>query len=618
MRPALIAFSALLLANFAMAAQDRLGDPLPEGATQRLGTHRLRYASGLNDLCYLPDGRGAFAVGGKVEICDMTQGKVEATHEVCRASIMSIMPRRDGTALLVADSAGNIHEWDLIAKRALRSWPTKQPGLRCARYSPDEKRALTTGGLPPTLKEWDLATGTELISITGAMHFFNEGIYGPDGKSALVDGSNGTGPVMAHYDLTTGKLLKEWLNDYYTHMRSLALSPDGQRVLVGSRTRGTEWQLDGYKCLKTFTGHHGGAVTSVAYCKEPEQLLTGSRDGSIRRWNRLEGKVLLRWCPHEGHVTHLAVSPDGKWVLSYGSRRLAETSLATGEPRLKWDRHDGAVQAVAFLPDGQHVVSGATDGTLRVWNIATGTTVCVMQGATLGAYAVAVSPDGSRAAAGCKDGVVREFAVKDGNLLRELKGHLGYIRALAYTHDGSRLLSSADDGSIRVWDMNSLEPVGRLEGHRGGVLSIAVSPDDKRVVSGGRDGTVRLWDLAQTKQITIFKGHHSWVDAVAFAADGNRIVSASRDSQLLVWDIESGKPAKEIDLGGPAFALATRGSAAYIAVGVNVACLDLSTGKTVKDLKGHQQTVNGLAMSPDGKWLVSASGDTTLLVWSTL
>ena len=101
---------AAVWAGSAMAAQDRYGDPLPDGAAQRLGTQRMRYASGIADLCYLPDGRGAFAVGGRVEICDLVQGRLQSAQVVCKASIVSIAPRSDGKALLVADSGGNAHE----------------------------------------------------------------------------------------------------------------------------------------------------------------------------------------------------------------------------------------------------------------------------------------------------------------------------------------------------------------------------------------------------------------------------------------------------------------------------------------------------------------------------
>ncbi|MBL7039011.1 MAG: WD40 repeat domain-containing protein [Pirellulaceae bacterium] len=597
-------------------AQDRLGDSLPEGALQRLGTTRMR--SGVSDLCYLPDGRGVFAVGGRIEIWDLAEGRLQTQHQVSKGSIASVVVSKEGTALLIADNSGSVHDWDVESKETRHSWSTKQSGLCRAHFSPDEKRVLTTGAGPPTLKEWDLATGRELVAITGTMHSFREGIYGPDGKTAIVDGANGSGPLLAHYDLSDGKLLKEWLNDYYTHERSLELSSDRKRLLVGSRHKATEWLLDEYKLLGTFTGHHGHAVVSVAYCKDPNQMLTGSRDGSIRRWNRPEGEVLLRWCPHARHVTHMAVSPDGKWVLSYGNGMVAETSLETGEPRIRWDRHDEAVQAVAFLPDGQHVVSGSSDGTLRVWNTATGECLRSITGANLGAYAVAVSPDGSKAAAGCKDGVLREFDLTNGALLRELKSHLGFVRSVAYVRDGARLLSSADDGTIRVWVPDKIEPIAVLQGHRGGVLAIAVSKEGDRLLSGGRDGTVRLWDLREAKLMAILEGHLSWVGAVAFSGDGRHALSTGHDSRVVRWDLANGQIVTQMTHDRNTYALASgvNGDRAYSA-GDNcgVTCWDISSGKLLKELKGHDRPVRSLSLSPDGKTIVTASDDTTLLVW---
>jgi len=615
----LLIAALILTAPDTSVAQDRLGDPPPEGALQRLGTTRMR--SGISDLCYLPDGRGVLAIGGRVEIWNVGEGELQTEHQVSDSSIVSVALRKDGKALLLADRSGNVHQWDIERKEILHSWNTKQPGLCRAHYSPDQKRVLTTGASPPTLKQWDLATGRELIAVTGSMHSFREGIYGPDGKTAIVDGSNGSGPLLAHYDLSDGKLLKQWLNDYYTHARSLALSADGKRLLVGSRHKATEWLLDGYKLLKTYTGHHGHAVVSIAYCKDPNQILTGSRDGSIRRWNRVEGKLLLRWCPHARYVTHMTVSPNGKWVLSYGNHLVAETSLETGEPRMRWDRHDEAVQAVAFLPDGQHVVSGSSDGTLRVWNTKSGQCLRTITGANLGAYAVAVSPDGAKAAAGCKDGVLREFNVTDGSLLRELKGHLGYLRSVAYTRDGAGLLTSADDGSIRVWAHDKLEPIAILQGHRGGVLAIAASSSGKRLLSGGRDGTVRLWDLPQAKQIKTLEGHRSWVEAVAFCADDAHALSTGHDCRLLRWNLETGQIVTEMthERTDHALVCKTDGTTAYSA-GDNcgVACWDVLSGKLLKERKGHGRAVRALALSPDRKTLVTASDDTTLLVWEML
>ena len=597
---------------------DRFGDVLPAGAIQRLGTLRMRYASGIGDLCYLPDGRGVIAVGGRVEIWDLTEGRLERSDEVCESGPVSVVPRQDGKLLLLADSKGNVSEWDLAARRVVRRWASGQAGLKRACYSPDETRVLTTGSKPPTIKEWDLDSGAERISVEGRMHYFHEAVYGPEARTAYVNGGAGSGAVIAHYDLSGGKALKEWHKDYYTHGRSIELSADRQRLIVGSRHMGTEWRLEGYKLLRKFTGHHGHAVTAIAYCREPDQLLTGSRDGSIRRWNRLDGKMLLRWWPHNSHVTRIAVSPDGKWVLSYGGGLVAECSTATGESRMKWERHGGAVNAVAFVPDGRHVVSASSDGTLRVWDVVSGVTTQEIPGAKLGAYCVAVAPDGTTVAAGCKDGVVREFRVSDRTLVRGLKGHRGYVRSVTYTADGERLLSSAGDGSICVWPQGSEEPAVRLEGHRGGVLCVAVSRNGDRVVSGGRDGTVRVWDLTEAKLVHTLEGHRGWVEGVAITPDGKQALSVGRDDLLIRWDLGDGKEASRSEHTGlhSAVVCPADGAHAYSA-GSDGAVVrwSLETGDETGELAGHEKAVTALALSPDGKTLVSASADTTLLVW---
>ncbi len=615
----LMSLASILALGMVAAAQeptDSLGDSLPQGAVQRLGTLRMKYTAGVSDLRYLPDGRGVVAVGGRIDIWDLAAGELEVTYQVSAASVGCMQVSKDGNRLLFR-AGGDVLEWSLSEQKELHKFPTNQAGFKWAFYSPDETRVLTTGTTPPTVKEFELATGKELIAIDGSddVATFYKAVYGPGGKTAFVGA--GYDQVVCHYDLTTGEKLKQFLGNYCAY--DLCLSPDEERLLVGSRSYASEWKIDGYEELKRFGGHHGGAVNSVAYCHEPEQILTGSRDGSIRRWNREEAKVLLRWFPHESYVTIQRVSPDGQRVLSYGAGLVAESDLATGEPRIKWERHAGAVNGVAFLADGQHVVSGSADGTLRLWDVTTGATVRVIKGANLGAWAVAVSPDGAKAAAGCKDGMLREFDLADGSLIRELTGHLGYVRSVAYSHDGSRLISSADDGSVRVWTTESEEPVAVLQGHRGGVLAVAVSSDDKLVLSGGRDGTVRVWDLARQEELQKLEGHRGWVDSVTFAAGGRYALSGGRDGRLIRWNLESGKLADEMPQGAWLKTLATSpdGAQAYAAGDDRtVVRWDLANCEQVGTFKGHQGAVYGVAVSPDGKLLVSASADTTLLVWN--
>lgn len=620
MRTAAATAICCLLLPFCRAAEpraDRLGDPLPAGACQRLGTLRLRFASGIGDLCYLPDGRAAFVVGNRLEIWDMVNGRMLNCSEIGQHDMNSVVPNHVGTVLLLTDSNGDVCEWELATAHERRRWATGQAGLRRAHYSPDEQRVLTTGARPPTIREWELRTPKELVSIPGEMHYFHEALYGPDGRTAFAVGGAGSNPVIAHYDLASGKALKQWHKDYYTHARSIELSADRERLLVGSRHMGTEWRLSDYTLLRKFTGHHGHAVTAVAYCMNPEELLTGSRDGSIRRWNRLNGEMLLRWVPHNGHVTRIAVSPDGQWILSYGSRMVAECSVETGRPRIPWERHGAAVEGVSFLPDGRRAISVSQDATARIWDVHTGETVRSIAGAELGGYAVAVAPDGAKAAVGCKDGIVREFDLSDGTPARSCKGHRGYVRSLAYTHDGKQLLSSADDGSIRVWD-NATTAAAQLTGHQGGVLAIAVSPDDTQVLSGGRDGSVRLWRLKDATCLKVLQGHWSWVQAVAFLPAAERAVSGASGGEVRVWNLRTGECELTYQCEGSVHAIvcAPDGRTAYSAGSFDqILAWDPGSGQLRHAWAGHERAIQSLALSPDGTRLVSASEDTSLLVW---
>lgn len=616
-----LSMELIVLAGTASAqnATDRLGDALPPGATQRLGTLRMKYPDGIADLAYLPDGRGLIAVGRDLQIWDLGEGRLLETIQVAEHGMDKMQFGRkqihlsaDGGRLLLRDGP-ELVEYDLVGRRELHRFAVDQTGWSWAMYSPDETRVLTTGLAPPTLKEFELATGRELITIKGDFDVFHAAAYGPDGATAFVAG--GFDYNVAHYDLRTGQKLHEFLKDYRAY--NLLLSPDGERLLVGSRSMATEWKIEGYEELQRFTGHHGGTVKTLVYCHEPEQILTGSRDGSIRRWNREAAEVLVRWVPHQSLVKAQALSPDGRYVLSEGGGLVTESEIATGEPRIKWERHGGAVAAVAFLPDGEHVVSASTDATLRVWDVVTGRTVRTIDGVEA-TYCIAVSPDGRRVAAGCKDSVLREFSLDSGQPLRQLTGHLGFVRSVAYTADGTRLLSSADDGSVRVWSADGPEPIAVLKGHRGGVLAVALSPDDRLVATGGRDGDVRIWDLAQARLRHRLQGHRGLVEAVAFS-DADTLLSAASDGRVLKWSAASGEPIACMTHSTWLHALAvSAGNGQVYAAGADsvIARWDLADGEPTGQWPGHEASVSSLAVSPDGSRMVSASSDTTLLVWN--
>jgi len=163
------------------------------------------------------------------------------------------------------------------------------------------------------------------------------------------------------------------------------------------------------------------------------------------------------------------------------------------------------------------------------------------------------------------------------------------------------------------------EPERILRGHRGGVLALATSDDGTRVLTGGLDGTVRLFDLADGELLDTLMGHSSWVQSVRFLGEGaTQALTGGSDGRILRWDLTSGAVTAEMAQGEAVHALAVRADADLAcAAGPSgtVVVWDLADGSRLQDLAGHRTSVTGLALTGDGRHVVSASADTSLLVW---
>ena len=281
--------------------------------------------------------------------------------------------------------------------------------------------------------------------------------------------------------------------------------------------------------------------------------------------------------------------------------------------------HTRTVWGVALSPDGRRALSGSTDETLRLWDVATGAELRRLPGGSDGVLGVAFAPDGRRALAGGKDNVVRLWDVTTGQELRRLTGHKEDVRAVAFSPDGRRALSAGDDRTVRLWDLETGKELARLLGHTQEVVCVAFSPDGRRALSGGRDNSVRLWDVGSGREVLRFRRHAEPVRAVAFLPDGRRALSGSEDGTVRLWETGSGKELRCFSMPRPVRSLALSPDGRRALVGADgdegVRVWDLEVGRERHRLRGHEEKVTSVAFSGDGRWAVSGSQDATVRLW---
>ncbi len=342
---------------------------------------------------------------------------------------------------------------------------------------------------------------------------------------------------------------------------SAAFSPSGDRVVSFSAEDKTVrvWDAASGEELAVLRGHRD-FVTSAMFSPNGDQIVSGSWDGTVRIWDTASGEELTLLHEHRGEVRSVCYSVDGT--------RIANGS-DDGTVRI-WDAHSGAelsclrigkskcVICVAFSQKGDKVVCGVSS-TLRfltpvaadvlVWDTRSADAT-VLRGHEDSVNSVAFSPDGDRVVSAADDGTVRIWDTATGKELNVLQGHEHAVNSVAFSSGGDRIVSASRDGTVRLWHGASGEKLAVFSGHEDSVESAAFSPDGDRIVSASCDGTVGIWEAARRGEGIFLSGHEDSVKSVTFSPVGNRVLSVS-DSMVRVWDTQSG--AELVDFGGPQF-----------------------------------------------------------------
>lgn len=202
----------------------------------------------------------------------------------------------------------------------------------------------------------------------------------------------------------------------------------------------------------------------------------------------------------------------------------------------------------------------------------------------------------------------------------ELTGHSGEVFATRFDPTGQHIASASMDRSIMLWNTyGGCDNYGIMTGHRGAVLDLQWSRDSRNIFSASADLTVASWDLESGLRIRKHVGHEDVINCLEVSRRGQELLlTGSDDGCIGIWDPRQKAAVDYIETDYPvtAVALAEAGNEIYSGgIDNDVRVWDARKLEVIYTMKGHQDTITSLEVSPDSQSLLSNSHDSTVRTW---
>jgi WD40 repeat protein len=392
-----------------------------------------------------------------------------------------------------------------------------------------------------------------------------------EGRGGLVSRPNTTRPLTKLWDVPSGALIIG-----YTNVRPGAFSsnskwlvirvPDNNAKVLEARTGAEVAVLKG----------HSGSVISAQFSPDDSFILTTSLDGTARLWSTTSFETESILTVERPAVADF--SADGQQIM-FGTDNgsVLVFDRATGRKFLELIASEGEVDSVKFSPDAKHALVITKDNSMQVWDLATRERIFVVPGVDQATF----SPDGGQILTTESDWSARLWDAVTGKAGLVLKHEAG-VHDAAFSPDGKYVLTASDD-AVRIWESETGQVIAILRGLVGlreqmGELtrfdSVAISPDGQWIAGTTGESEVRVWKCCTQ----IIRGRGKYVNAAQFSPTGKYVVTAFAGSNVAkVWNA--------------------------------------NTGMLASSIKGHGGEIWSAQFSPDNKRIVSLSKDHTARIW---
>jgi WD40 repeat protein len=446
---------------------------------------------------------------------------------------------------------------------------------------------------------------------------------------------------------------------------------DGQQLItVGEDRTVRVWDAATGETVRVYRPPIGegslGALRAAALSPSGELLAVSGYtvDDAVYLISLASGQLQRVLKGHDNVVFALAFSPDGKSLVSGSADQTARLwDVATGKCEQVLTGHTDRIMDAAFSQDGKHVATASYDRTVRVWSPATGKRTAELTGHAAEVSCLAFSRDGDHLATGSKDQSVRLWTVRRDFAPGKKFERLGAaITSVCFNRQATEVLftrGTGDSHDCSLLDLATGKERLRFRKHDNTVFHGTLSPDGTLAASaGGNDSETYLWKTRDGAVVRRLAARSRTPWSAAWSAAGHRIAWGNepdgrlertfaldalelggqpagafvrarlrRDGQPITLKrveeqalVQQGdKTLCTIDLGDyevPRCVSVVKGDRVAVGTSAGLYLHEVKTGKRVRQFSGAGH-VWAVAPSPDDRFLLSASDDHVLRIYST-
>jgi WD40 repeat protein/serine/threonine protein kinase/tetratricopeptide (TPR) repeat protein len=628
-------------------------------------TPRMQFKTGLVSATFSPDGRRIFAVldpwieNNKFicgfQVWDAATGRPAgpALRREGRNSGPAVFsPDGKLAATAISEDSPNegaIDIWETATGKLLTTLRPKCFDIEHVAFSPDGKCLLAVcnpffmdrGDIEPAgwTQVWD--TSTWKPSLPPLKHNTRvwHAAFSPSRDRIATAGNDWTVRI---WDAATGKpALPEPLL-HGNRVNYVTFSPDGKYLLsaggLGNAGEARLWDAaDGRP--RTPPLKHPGAVARAHFSPDGRRFVTVVADrvsarGEVRVWNR-DGEPTTPPLQHAAPVTDATFGPDGRLLVAAGEDGVARVwDLAQVRPTVpSLSMSEPSYTRVEACEDHRRLFTISRDGTLRVWETATGNLAGPPQQPPEAWVRVSQSPDGIHALVGWGD-VLRLRRTITGEEVDLVSWRTKDLDEDEFTPDSRHLLLVSNTPTrshprAQMFDVGTGTPIGPPIQPAKGLKTARPDPTGQRVVTTGPDSTVQVWNARTAEPFgPPLKPDPPLHGAAWFGPDGQLVICPSLRG-FQTWDATTGRHLATIAIDPEEYLqtfsvspdgmrLLTVSGPGNLLVCRTVQVWDTRTGQRCGRPIVHQGGVPVASFSPDSKRIVTAGFDWTARVWDAV